>query len=469
VRALPIRLRLTLPFALAMAVVLAAMGFFVYLRVGRALLTSIDQNLRAQAGESAGHLEHGRSLLDRDAASGVTAAELVGPGGRVLESVPAKLPLLSSGATQARVLDGKSVWWSTKVPGRSDDWRLLAVPAHAKGQRAVLVVAQTLAPREDALHRLARELVLGGPAALALAILAGYLLAAAALRPVEAMRRRAAAITASTTGTRLPVPSARDEISKLAETLNDMLQRLEAAFEHERRFVADASHELRTPLALLRTELELALRRPRSQNELEQALRSAAEETERLTNLAEELLLIARSDQGGLPVRRERISTLELLEGVAARYEARARERGRSLVVAKETDAPVEADPARLEQALGNLVDNALAYGDGAVELFVRRNGDGIELHVADAGPGFPPGFVPRAFDRFSRADEARSPGGAGLGLAIVELIARAHGGSAAVANRDGAGADAWITLPRTEEPGIVTARRADPMLRRSL
>jgi hypothetical protein len=249
-RALPIRLRLTLPFALAMAVVLAAMGFFVYLRVGRALLTSIDQNLRAQAGESAGHLEHGRSLLDRDAASGVTAAELVGPGGRVLESVPAKLPLLSSGATQARVLDGKSVWWSTKVPGRSDDWRLLAVPAHAKGQRAVLVVAQTLAPREDALHRLARELVLGGPAALALAILAGYLLAAAALRPVEAMRRRAAAITASTTGTRLPVPSARDEISKLVIELEEEM----FAAAEELRF--EYAAKLRDEIKELRRDLE---------------------------------------------------------------------------------------------------------------------------------------------------------------------------------------------------------------------
>src|SRR5207253_5656207 len=158
-----------------------------------------------------------------------------------------------------------------------------------------------------------------------LAIAAGYLLAAAALRPVEAMRRRAAAITASTPGTRLPVPSSRDEISKLAETLNDMIQRLEAAFEHERRFVADASHELRTPLALLRTELELALRRPRSHNELEQALRSAAEETERLTRLAEDLLLIARSDQGELPVRRRRIEASTLLHATAARFAERAR------------------------------------------------------------------------------------------------------------------------------------------------
>src|SRR6185295_11086518 len=122
------------------------------------------------------------------------------------------------------------------------------------------------------------------------------------------------------------VPPARDEVSRLAETLNDMIGRLEAAFEHERRFLADASHELRTPLALLRTELELALRRPRSRNELEDALRSAADETERLTRLAEDLLLIARSDRGSLPIRRERVSARELLSDVADRFGRRADE-----------------------------------------------------------------------------------------------------------------------------------------------
>src|SRR5205085_12035881 len=139
-----------------------------------------------------------------------------------------------------------------------------------------------------------------------------------------AMRRRAAAITAATPGARLPVPPAHDEISRLAETINDMLGRLEAAFRHERRFVADASHELRTPLALLRTELELALRRTRSREELEAAVRSAAEETERLTRLAEDLLLVARADQGELPVRREAFQAQEVLGRVAGRFAAQA-------------------------------------------------------------------------------------------------------------------------------------------------
>ena len=180
------------------------------------------------------------------------------------------------------VAAGARHWHSGSIRGLDGEWRTLAVPANVGGHAGVAVIGRSLEQRDEALDRLLNEFLIGGPAALLLAILAGYGVAAAALRPVEAMRRRAAAITASTAGQRLPVPPSRDELARLAETLNDMLTRLEAALEHERRFVDDASHELRTPLALLKTELELALRHPRSRDELEQTLRSAAEDTDRL-------------------------------------------------------------------------------------------------------------------------------------------------------------------------------------------
>src|SRR6201999_2872577 len=246
------------------------------------------------------------------------------------------------------------------------------------------VVGEPLAQREKALDSLRALLIIGGPLALLLASLVGYAMAAAALRPVERMRRRAAAVTASETSERLPVPLANDEIGRLGRTLNEMLSRLEAAFARERAFVSDASHELRTPLAILRTELELALRGEHTKAELEDALRSAAEEAERLSSLAEDRLVIARSDQGRLPVHPEPLVADEVLERVAGRFQTRARVEGRPITAEPSEGVALNADLARIEQALANLVDNALTYGEGTVVLSARRENGCVELHVFD-------------------------------------------------------------------------------------
>jgi two-component system, OmpR family, sensor kinase len=446
---LPIRIRLTLPFAVVMAAVLAAMGIVLYLRVGSALLANVDQNLNAQVAEATQHAREGRrQLLDRDVSDGPTVAQVQQADGRVVESSPAGLRPIIPASLRAAAVQGTRVRTTTDLARLRGGWRTIAVPVHVRGGDGVLVIARSLAAREETLDRLGREFLLAAPAALLLAILAGYGLAAAALRPVEAMRRRAAAVTAESPGRRLPVPPAHDEIAALAVTLNDMLDRLEASFEHERQFVADASHELRTPLALLRAELELALRRPRRRQEYVEAIRSAAEETERLSRLAEDLLLIARGDEGRLPIRREELNGRELLDRVRLRFAVRAAELERALTVVDGSDVTFEADPVRLEQALGNLVDNAFVHASGAVQLRASRTNGVVELHVADAGAGLPEGFADRAFDRFSRPDDAREGGGAGLGLAIVDLIARAHGGVARVATAPGGGADVCITIP---------------------
>jgi two-component system OmpR family sensor kinase len=469
---LPLRLRLTLAFAVAMAVVLGAMALFVYLRVGNALLTSIDQDLRAASAEARNQLRRAgagerQDLIDPDTARGATLAQVLNGSGAVVRSTQAGLAPLVDGETVAHVRAGTAVLHTTDLPGRRQDWRLLAIPVKTPTGVSVLVIAGSLSSRQVALHRLLLEFAAAGPIALLLASLAGYGLATAALRPVESMRRRAAAISASTPGSRLPVPSGRDEIARLAQTLNGMLARLEGAFEHERRFVADASHELRTPLTLLRTELEVALRRPRSREELEAALRSASEETERLTRLTEDLLLIARSDQGHLPIRRELLEADQLLESAATRFSARARRQGRPIVVLDRGRLFVSADRARLEQALENMLDNALKHGRGTIELSARRRGPLVELHVRDEGPGFPAEFLPRAFDRFSRADEARSRGGTGLGLSIVELVAEAHGGEAGASSRSGGGADVWIAVQTSREPALSDKRQ--PVARQAL
>jgi two-component system, OmpR family, sensor kinase len=456
---LPIRLRLTLPFAVGMAIVLATVGFFIDQRVGNALLGSVDQSLRVQAEEVATHADRGQAP-DRDRADAPQVAQILRVNGSVVQSTPSGLAPLLSPTQAASVAARGRRWHSGSIRGLDGDWRTLAVPAKVGKRPGVVVIGRSLEQRDEALDHLLNEFLIGGPVALLLAVLAGYGVAAATLRPVEGMRRRAAAITASTPGQRLPVPPSRDELARLAETLNDMLTRLEAAFEHERRFVDDASHELRTPLALLKTELELALRHPRSRAELEQTLQSAAEDTDRLVRLAEDLLLVARFDQGQLPIRPERLSAHSVLERAADRFASRAAEHGRSLTLRGDEAAYVDADPVRLDQATGNLVENALVHGAGPIVLEATAEDGEVALHVLDSGPGLPKHFSGRALDRFSRADEARSTGGAGLGLAIVDLIARRHGGRVEVRNRDGSGADVAIVLPRSADaPPAVPAR----------
>ena len=459
---LPIRVRLTLGFAAAMAVVLAAVGVFVYGRVAKELLGTVDQTLVAQAVE-----QGSAGSVDTDTGSGPTLAQLFDSQGRLRGSQPRGQPPLVGERVLAEAAADRKVWLTTSLPGRKGSWRVLVQPA-ASGS-GVAVLARSLEPRDESLDHLQHELLIFLPLALLAASLGGYALAAGALRPVEDLRRRAEAVTPGEPN-KLPVPPAGDEVSRLALTLNDMLARLQAAVEHERRFVADASHELRTPLALLRTELDLALRRPRSREELESALRSAAEETQRLSRLADDLLLIARADQGSLPIQLEVVGAGDLLADAATRFAGRAEQLGRELHV-EETALQLEADPLRVGQALANLVDNALTHGEGVVELVAQERDGLVELHVRDGGSGFPDDFQARAFDRFSRADEARSRGGSGLGLSIVELVARAHGGAAGLADGPSGGADVWISLPRATpsraaQPGAFTA--GDPGRRRT-
>jgi heavy metal sensor kinase len=465
---IPIRIRITLAFAGAMAILLVALGLFIYLRFGTQLDHAIDQGLRSRAQETAALIEQSDSGLSEAAQARLiepdeSFAQILTGSGGVVDTSPqlGSKPVLTP-AEARRVAQGTgSVFLEkTGIAPLDGTARLLAAPVQAQGRELIVVVGASLDDRGDALNSLATLLALGGVAALILASLAGFGMATAAMRPVEAMRRRAAALSAADLEERLPVPEADDELRRLGQTLNAMLDRLETAIERERTFVDDASHELRTPLTLHKTELELALRYGTSPAELRAAIASAIEEADRLAQLAEDLLVVARSEKGRLPLKAERVELERLLEDVATRFDSRLAESGRSLRV----DPPaagleVEADRLRLEQALTNLVDNALRHGAGEVHLSARAREGGVELHVADTGPGFPPEFIERAFDRFSRADGGRARGGSGLGLAIVDAIARAHLGSAHAANRSGGGADVWITVPRdfhrdfTEQP----------------
>jgi signal transduction histidine kinase len=292
------------------------------------------------------------------------------------------------------------------------------------------------------------ELLIACPLALLFAAGLAYWLAARALRPVEEIRLEAEAVSAQEPGRKLPVPEADDEIAHLSVTLNDMLGRLESSLVRERGFVSNASHELRTPLALVKTEVDLALSRPRSNSELEEALRSIAGEIDRLSQLVDDLLLLARMDEGRLPKRRTRLVGREMFETVRDRFARRAASAGRMIEVDVDPMVWFVGDRQLVLQVLSNLVENALRYGSGTIELTTREAGGNVELHVMDRGPGFPPGFLPTAFDRFSRVHPMKMTGGAGLGLAIVAAIAKAHGGHAGAVNRPEGGADVWVSLP---------------------
>jgi signal transduction histidine kinase len=443
----------TLVFVAVMALVLGATGVFVYLRFSNELDATINSGLRSRASDVASLVREADSGLQEGHQSLVgrneSFAEVLGAGGSVTDSSLAiGHHVLLTPAELRRALGGPVYLNRGPLPGLRDESRLLAVPVEARGRRQVVVVGTSTEARSESLTDLAQLLLVGGPFALLLASLAAYGVAAAALKPVEAMRSRAAEISAAEPDRRLPVPQTHDEVARLGKTLNEMLERLGEALEHERAFVADASHELRTPLAILRTELELALAAGRSPEELRAALASAAEETDRLSQLAEDLLTIAQTERGELPLRLERLDLRDTLEGVSRRFSRRAAEGGREVEISAPDSLVIVADRLRLDQAVGSMVDNALRYGDGKIELRAEVEAGSVEIHVLDRGEGFPEEFAGRAFERFSRAAASNRDGGSGLGLAIVDTVVRAHGGEAHVANREGGGADAWLALP---------------------
>jgi len=341
--------------------------------------------------------------------------------------------------------------------------RMLAREVH-QARHPVIVIVGAVTSVADAAQARARTVILiGGPVVVISAGLGAWLLTGAALSPVHQMRRRLEEISEHDSSARLEVPSTGDEIASLAATTNRLLDRLQDALSRQRGFVADAGHELRTPLTALKAELDLAARPGKSRDALASAVAAAADDTDRLIRLAEDLLLLARADDGTAFIAVERTDLSALISASARSFAAQAGARGITLAVNVPQRITAVADPARLRQALGNLIENAICHAPAgtAVELSSdarhvaddgcrRRRHGVVSIEVRDHGPGFPVEFLPRAFERFSRADPARDrdEGGAGLGLAIVASISAAHGGRAVAGNHPGGGACVQIELP---------------------
>jgi two-component system, OmpR family, sensor kinase len=434
--------------------VLALAGLFVYLRVSSELGRTLDDGLRSRADDLAA-LVRGREdrlpslSVGRLVEGDESFSQILTPQGRVLDSSLAPGSGAALAPAEASRAASETVLIDRAVAGIEDEARILARPAQGPDGTLVVVAGASTEDRQEALAGLLGAFLVGAPLALLLASLLGYYLARRSLAPVEAMRRRAAEITLERSGERLPLPVSEDEVHRLGRTLNEMLDRLEASLERERVFVADASHELRTPLSVLRAELELAQRPGRSREEMSAALASASAEVDRLSQLAEDLLVLARSEGGRLPLRRERVDARELLTRVCKRFEGRAGRSGRRIVVEAPARVELTLDPLRVEQALGNLVDNAIRHGQGEIRLSATTMDGAVRIEVSDDGRGFPDAFAARAFERFTRADAGRTGAGAGLGLAIARAIARAHGGDAEIASGQGQGAAVRIELPQ--------------------
>ncbi|HEV7809966.1 MAG TPA: ATP-binding protein [Candidatus Limnocylindrales bacterium] len=462
---LPIRLRIALASAVSMAVVLLIAGLIVYQRMSSELDASIDRSLRARAGDIGALVQQADTGL-RDAAAvaqppadtRTSAAQIVTPAGRVLDATPPfTRTSLIGGALLARATSG-SVLTTIAVRGENPPMRILATPIVAQDQQLVVVVAASVEQRDEALAKLLSQLMLVAPFGLLLAGASGWAIATGALRPVDEIRRAADTISRAQLDQRIPRGPRRDELGSLTDTLNAMLDRLADSARREQRFIADAAHELRSPLATLRAELELSRRRPRDRRALERVLDSALGETERLCRLADDLLLLARAERGVLELQTESVVVPELLETVARRFAAAAALSGRAVRTADTpVSAVVRADRLRLEQAVGNLVDNALRHGLGDVTLSAGMDGATIAIRIADEGPGIPDSIAASAFRPFTRGPGAGARTGSGLGLAITSEIARAHGGRI-TSRRHAAGFAVDIAIPT--EPSRSSASR---------
>ncbi|MER5389747.1 ATP-binding protein [Saccharopolyspora sp. NPDC002686] len=438
-----LRLRLTAAFTLTMALILtaAAIGTVVNSRASldESITESLQYRLRdvqSAADELAPVLTSGRD----------TAEQVLDAEGKVVASSGGDQPLLTP-SEFAAAQRGPIIVEHPGAGALTGPVRVAAGPAEPR----VAVAAVSLADRDAAAADLAQELAVAFPLVLVAAAVGAYLLTGAALRPVERMRARAASITAENPEQRLPVPESRDEISRLGNTFNDLLGRLHAALDRERQFVADASHELRTPLSVLTTELELALRRPRTQDELTAALRSALGETERLSQLAHDLLLLARAERTGGGAQASIVELCPLLTSVVDRLRVLA-----DVHVDCPPGLTARGNPDDLQRAVSNLLDNAVQHGSAPIAVRAQdlRDGNAV-IEVRDHGPGLDPELLPHIFDRFTRADTARTSGGTGLGLAITAALVHRNGGSVTAANAADGGAVFTITLPagRPEEP----------------
>ncbi len=456
---IPIRARLTAWSVVAVAAILAGLSAFVVIRLRADLTAELDRNLRADAGQIAlGYRREGAAeFVDTsftvlpNPAGGESAAQILAGGGTILHRIGAVTakPLIDA-RTRTRVLAGNRVSTSTRIGSRSRRFRLLALPVTRRHERQVLVVAQSLASVDHAVRRVLALLLVGSIAALALVAAGAWWITRKALRPVEQMVTHTDGIDIDDLSQRIAVPPARDELAHLARTLNSMLDRLEHGVQQRRQLIADTSHELRAPLAAMRSELDVSLRLDTLDDQARSVLESAREEVVRMSRIVDNLLTLARVDEGRLELLVRHHDLRDVAASAARVHQAAARAANVTLAVEGDRlELPVDRD--RLEQVIGNLIDNAIRATPtgGKVGVTTWQEGTQAGVSVTDTGPGVPPEARERIFERFTREDPSRGrDGGAGLGLAISRDIVHAHHGRIWVEDNTPQGSTFTVALP---------------------
>lgn len=464
-----VRGRLTLWYVSALALILVLFSVAVYVMLSRALHRRVDHALRSTIEISITSLTHDtQEGQPPQSAAQSTAAELSHPQqsmmifddrGQLLATHPGEEELQIQLPERTTIPDTDVYLYTFANAGSGGSNHRIALRRATippLGTPYIILASQSLKPIEDELESLREILYFAAPIVLLVAGFGGWFLARQGLAPVAAMARTARQIGAGSLDQQLPVVNSRDELGQLATTFNDLLARLNSAFEEQRRFMADASHELRNPLSVMSTAAGVTLKKEhRAEEEYREALQIVAEQTRRLSRIVNDMFMLARADSGRYPLRKRPLYLNDLVEEVARAGAVLAADRSASVKLTNLPEAVFHGDEDLLRQMLLNLVDNAVKFtpSDGAVTLSLERRENDYLLSVVDNGPGIPAEARQHVFERFYRADRTRAraeDGGAGLGLAIARWIARAHDGDIELRDSRGTGTEFIIRLPLT-------------------
>lgn len=451
---LNIRWTLTLWYGGVLAVVLFLFSLVIYLELREELLDRIDQGLHEELAEVVAEVSRHETRASLQEWLQRRFAHHEGFDYQVTDQYGERIfanPRLLEEEHSFPVRTATKTASYENVPlGTAGTWRVVATAAQGPDGPLSVRVGRSLSGFEHETTELLLTFLLTGPLALLIASGGGYLLARRALRPVQVITQTARQISAERLKQTFDVDNPHDELGELATTFNEMIERLDCSFTEMQRFTADAAHELRTPLAIIRNEAEVALRTTRSSEEYCQVIGNLLEETNRLSNIADQLLFLSRQDAGLQTLEREVVAIDDLLQEVAGNMQLVAQTKGVSLECPAESQAKIQGDQRQLRRVFYNLLDNAIKYTEagGSVTLMSQATSENVHITVMDTGCGIAADCLPRVFDRFYRCDPARSEvEGAGLGLSICQSIVRAHGGHISIESAIKIGTTVSVTL----------------------